>query len=237
MADVMIFHYRDDDNFLSRMNPNAKLVALLSFSVVISSMDSVLVIPFALIPLVLAFAVRLPFREYLAGSLFFIIIALIMIITGYLSEGDVIKALCPAAAFLSMVLFSMLLTDSTMPDELARSAGSALSHVIGRSAYVLSAVIEITLSMIPLIIDSTVGMYEARKARGDSFLSHPIRSLCQFTTGILADLLDKAEVYIDALYSRGYDASKRRWFQGYRLSDHIVMTLSILLIVSRFIFL
>ena len=37
MAQALIFHYRTSDNFLVKMNPNAKLAALLSYSIVMSS--------------------------------------------------------------------------------------------------------------------------------------------------------------------------------------------------------
>ena len=43
MAESLIFHYRDADNFLVRLNPNAKLCALLSFSIVVSSAEPYLV--------------------------------------------------------------------------------------------------------------------------------------------------------------------------------------------------
>ena len=110
-----------------------------------------------------------------------------------------------------------------MPDGLSRSLGSALSHIFGKNAYVLASIIEITLSMIPMIIDSARGMLEARKARGESFRAHPFRSVSGLAASILSDLLDKAEVYTDALMSRGYDASARRVSPAYRRNDWIII--------------
>ena len=226
MAESLIFHYRDADNFLVRLNPNAKLCALLSFSIVVSSAEPYLVFLLSIGIVAAAVAVRLPFRTYVKESMFFIVLALIMAFTSFASDHDPVEAAASSLSFLSMVLASMLLTDSTMPDDLSRSLGSALSHIIGRYAYVLSTVLEITLSMIPLIIDSATGIFEARKARGALFLAHPFTSLCQLAASILSDLLDKAEIYIDALYSRGYDASSRRSSLPYNTSDWVLIAAS-----------
>lgn len=233
MAQALIFHYRPSDNFLVKMNPNAKLIALLSYSIVISSSQPASVFILALIPLFISFAIKLPAARYIKESAFFIVLAVIMFISSLASEGDITKVAASPVAFLSMVLAAILLTDSTMPDDLSRSLGSALSHVFGKAAYVLSAIIEITLAMIPTIIDSALGMVEARKARGEVFFSHPIHSISQLSVSILSDILDKAEIYIDALYSRGYDASKRRSTFSYSFSDAVVIILSILLLILK----
>ena len=45
MAEALIFHYRQADNLLTRLNPNTKLVCLLSYSITISSAPSLAVYP------------------------------------------------------------------------------------------------------------------------------------------------------------------------------------------------
>ena len=224
MAEALIFHYREADNFLTRLNPNTKLVSLLVFSMLVASAQPIAVFVLFLFPVMICFAIKLPIKEYIRESIFFIVIAAAMFVSSCISSRECIPAAAKAAGFLAAVAASILLTDSTMPDDLSRSLGSALSHILGRYAYVLSSIVEITLSMIPLIIDSAQGMLEARKARGDSFSAHPFRSVSELTAGILSDLLDKAEVYTDALMSRGYDASARRGAPSYSRCDRIILT-------------
>ena len=236
MAQVMIFHYRVSDNLLARLNPNTKLVALLSYSIVISSCGPLETILLSLVPISIALGIRLPFREYIKESLFFILLSVLMAITSFLSQGDILHAFSYALSFLSMVLSSMLLTDTTMPDDLARSIGGALSKLIGRYAYIFSTLVEITLSMIPIIIDSTAGIFDARRARGASFFSHPLKTVSELSIAILSSLLDKAEIYIDALYSRGYDASQIRDRAGYRAVDFIIMAVSVIFLSLKMIF-
>ena len=235
MAQVMIFHYRVSDNLLARLNPNTKLVALLSYSIVISSCGPLETILLSLVPISIALGIRLPFREYIKESLFFILLSVLMAITSFLSQGDILHAFSYALSFLSMVLSSMLLTDTTMSDDLARSIGGALSKLIGRYAYIFSTLVEITLSMIPIIIDSTAGIFDARRARGASFFSHPLKTVSELSIAILSSLLDKAEIYIDALYSRGYDASQIRDRAGYRAVDFIIMAVSVIFLSLKMI--
>ncbi len=226
MAEALIFHYRQADNLLTRLNPNTKLVCLLSYSITISSAPSLAVYPLFLLCLIIAAAIRLPWKEYVKESIFFLVIALLMGISACFHEEGILSAVSSPLSFLSMVLASMLLADTTMPDELSRSLASALSHVIGRYAYILSSIMEITLSMIPVIIDSTICMYEARKARGASFFHHPVRSVSELSLSILSDLIDKAETYTDALYSRSYEPEGKRSPAPYRAADVITICLS-----------
>ena len=183
-----------------------------------------------------AMMIHLPWRRYLRESSFFIVLAAIMLLTSYSHSGDIASSSASAVAFLAMVLASVLLTDTTMPDELSRSLGSALSHVLGKYAYALSSLMEITLSMIPLIIDSATGILEARKARGASFISHPLSSLAELSSSILSDIFDKAEIYIDALYSRGYDTSSGRYCAEYRGYDWLIIASCIVITIAWFIF-
>lgn len=223
MAEALIFHYREAENFLVRMNPNAKLLALLAYSVLVSSAQPLAVFLLFLFAVVISITIKLPIKEYIKEGIFLVVLAAVMFAVSFISSGECIPAAAGAASFLSVVLASIILTDTTMPDGLSRSLGSALSHIFGKNAYVLASIIEITLSMIPMIIDSARGMLEARKARGESFRAHPFRSVSGLAASILSDLLDKAEVYTDALMSRGYDASARRVSPAYRRNDWIII--------------
>ncbi len=226
MAQALIFHYRQADNFLTRLNPAAKLVCLLSYSITVSSAPPLAVYPLFLLCLIAAAAIKLPWKEYMKESIFFLLIALMMGLSSFLSQGEILTACSCALSFLSLVLAAMLLADTTMPDELSRSLASALSRVMGRYAYILSSIMEITLSMIPVIIDSTICMYEARKARGASFFHHPVRSVSELSLSILSDLIDKAETYTDALYSRSYEPEGKRSPAPYKAADVVIICLS-----------
>ena len=233
---MTIFHYRPADTLLSRMNPNAKLVALLVYCAVVSSADAPLKLVMSTLPALLAWLVHLPLRAYLRQSVFFILMALCLALSSWVEEGGMIEMAASGAGFLSMVLSSMLFADSTMPDDLARSLAGALSHVMGKAAYGVASLVEVTLAMIPAIVDSAGGLYEARRARGASFIRHPLSSMSSYAAGVLGDLLDKAGSYADALYSRGYDNAAVRHRPRYRTSDVLVIAFSLLAGIMFFMF-
>ena len=226
MAEALIFHYRPDNNLLTALNPNSKLTALLAYTAIVSSAKPIEALILALIPTVIAIMIRIPIRKYLKESIFFIILAAVLGVSTYCAERNELSAASATVSFLAMVLSAILLTDTTMPDELSRSLGSALSHVIGKYAYMLATIMEITLAMIPIIIDSSITIFEARKSRGDRILRHPLKSITELAISILSNLLDKAEIYTDALYSRGYDVSKHRTCLPYKIRDWIIIVLS-----------
>ena len=69
MAEALIFHYRNADNLLVRLNPNAKLISLIVYTIIVSTSAPAVVFPLVLLPIAAAFMIRLPWREYLRGHL------------------------------------------------------------------------------------------------------------------------------------------------------------------------
>ena len=108
----MIFHYRPAGNFLVRMNPMAKLAAMLSYSMIISGSEAYAAFALSALPLILAIVIRLPLREYLKEGAFFIVIAFLMGVSSYASYGSLPSAMASAISFLAIVLSSMLLADT-----------------------------------------------------------------------------------------------------------------------------
>ena len=223
MAEGVIFHYRASDSFLSRMNPNAKLLSLLVFSAMVSSACPEAVLGLSALMLALAICIRLPFRAYLKEGVFFIAVAMLMALSSAAETGDAMIAMASGIGFLAVVLASMLLADTTMPDDISRSLGSALSRLIGKRAFTIAAALEMTISMIPIIVDCTASMFEARRSRSASFARHPLRSVTEFSIAAVSDLVSRAEAYTDALYARGYDAVARRGAPSCRAGDVAVI--------------
>lgn len=169
----MIFSYRQADTFVHRVNPLLKLVALfgLAFCPWYVSLP---------VMLVLAVAVRLPVKGYLKHSVFFLLLGvLIWISNGWQST----------LGFVSLILSGMILTDSTDPEDLAES----LRPVLGRN---FSMCISITLSMLPVVFETTTQTRLARKARGERFIGKG------YLSSVFSILLDKADEYALAFESR-----------------------------------
>ena len=188
MAVGRIFHYRERDSIFTALNPLFKLVVLVLFCVAASFDDRVAVAGCLLLAVVLWLCAHLPLSMIYRNGLFFLLLAVVISFTNSLQKG---------ASFLAMVMAAMIFMDCTAPTDLAYALGNGK----------LGAVVGLTLAMIPGIADSIARTIEARKARGERLLNHPVRSLGGICTGVISNLLDMVDSYSDALISRHFPPS------------------------------
>ncbi len=231
MAQAVIFHARCRDGLLYRLHPALKFLLLLTVSIAGGFLPLSFLAVISVLLLVAALAIRLPFSLMKHSMAFFILLALLIFITEYWDKGDVLLSLAPVLRFSNVLLGSLILTDTTMPSDMARGLGSFLSPVAGRYAWKFAAAIELTMAMLPLITDTVLGVYEARISRGERFSNHPIRSLVGFSSTTISTLLDRVSEYADALSSREYDNTrKRRLYRGFHAEELFAVLLILLLV-------
>ena len=173
MEDVMIFTTRMRDSFLCKINPLTKLIFLLALSVSISFASNTVVFILSFAILVLAILNKLPFNDLYKGTTFFFILAILIFVTE-LSFGY-INALAQALKFLTIVLASLIFTDTTTPNDTARSISSFLYPILKERANTFGFIIELTLSMIPNILETSKKILNERKYKGERIQLHPIR--------------------------------------------------------------
>lgn len=188
MAVGRIFHYRERDSIFTALNPLFKLLVLVLFCVAASFDDPVSVYGSLLLAVVLWLCARIPLSMLYRNGLFFLFLAVVICLTNSIRKGS---------AFLAVVMASMIFMDCTAPTDLAYALGNGK----------LGAVVGLTLAMIPGISDSMARTIEARKARGERLLSHPVHALGGICTGVISNLLDMADSYSDALISRHFPPS------------------------------
>lgn len=231
---ALIFHTRDRNTLLCRMHGAVKLLFLLLFSSLVSTGSGPFVIGCSALILLIAILDKLPPSLLFKQGFFFLVIALFILISEYMNTASPYLALIALLRFLSIVLSSLLLTDTTTPDEIARGVGGLLSPLLGSFAWRLASVTELTISMLPVITDSTEQILTARRARGERMLRHPIRSLTGLTVSILSLMLTKVEQYADALSARSYESSARRHVPPLTRAD-LFPLFTMVLIIGGFI--
>ena len=109
-----------------------------------------------------------------------------------------------------LLAFSFLFIEVADSTELSSALGKMLSPIIGKKAWVLSSMIMVTLSMLPMIIDSAKEMFHARQSRNQNFLAHPIKSLSDYSISLMRLLFKRSEEYYDALLCRGFKEDQER---------------------------
>lgn len=227
MEDVMIFTARIRDSLFTRINPLTKLLFLIVLSVLISIASTEGVFLITLFVILISIFDQLPITKLYKECIFFFILAIFIFFTD-ISNGY-LYALSSSLKFLTIVLASLIFTDSTSPNETARSISSFLYPVLKERANSFAFLIELTLSMIPKILDTANKILDARKARGESFIKHPIKVLTGFSVTLFTHLFSQISAYADGLESRLYNTKARRKAPSYSYRD--VITLLILLIV------
>lgn len=235
MAIGNLFHSRIKSGFLYKANPLTKLILLIIISIILSASNNYLVFGLSILLILTSLLIKLPILKYLKEGFVLIIIAFFILITEWLNTKDLLLTSLATLKFLMILLSSLILLDTTNIDDLSRSLSAFLHPIFGRFAYRFSAIIELTLSMFPLIIDTAITTKEAREARFESFLKRPIKSITNYSISLLSNLLDSVSDYSDALISRGYDVYAKRERPKFSYIDLILFFLGALLLAGFYV--
>ncbi len=233
---LMIFSPRSDKNILSRLNPLVKLICLILFCAASTASSSLQLAAMLAFILILALIIHMPFFQYLIKTPSLLILTAFIFLTELAVSKNMQNALFEASKFFFLIMLGMVMMDTTSPDDLAASIGTILSKAFGEKAWSFSSDVMLTLSMIPRIFSTSRAMFQARRARGGSFLSHPIKNLSSYTLSLFLMLLDDLKNFDLALKCRLYDPLAPRRGPGYRISDifAIIITLGCFLWTKLF---
>lgn len=234
MAERLIFHYREQARFLNLCNPITKFLAVILVCSVLFSATLPIIVLINLLLVLLAFTQHLPLPKYKRELKFFFVILLLIAGTEYVAQSDVLVMSSAMLRYGAVILCGLLISDATAPDDLARSLGSALSRLPQVDGWVIASSIELTLSLIPLIFDSTDQILTARKARLER-TRNPFKSLFSLTEDIFSLLLDKAEELSIALEARHFTANKKRKSLPYGKRDFLLLSGTLLLTMASYI--
>ncbi|MBN2859063.1 MAG: hypothetical protein JXK93_02225 [Sphaerochaetaceae bacterium] len=218
-----IFHYRPQGGFLHRVHPLIKILLLILLSTLNvqgSTLFSALSLLFALS---LTATTRVPLVHYTKEMRYFSLIILIVALSRYFTTESIEGAFKTLCMFTSMILFSILLMDSTPVDEAGRAVSLLFVPFGKKVVREVAAITELTLMMIPLFLDTAQTILSARKARGEQFTRHPIRSLASFTDSLLNRMFLDIERLEDALVSRQYSPENQVAVQPILLSQVLIL--------------
>lgn len=235
MAEALIFHYRERNNLLVKTHPLIKLIALILICIPLVSASlysSIFLIGIILFTMVL---IKLPLNKYLRELSFFIILSIIIGISNYLSTNSVELTTIAVLKFATAVLASLILADTTDPSDLARAIGSALNHIPFVNGWIIASQIELTLSCIPLIFDTTQSIKEARTARLENSLKHPIKSFFNLVFLMMDTLIYKIDEMAYALDSRDFDPKKERNTIKFKFKDLVILLLACAIGIGGFL--
>jgi ABC-type cobalt transport system, permease component CbiQ and related transporters len=206
----LIFTLNENASCLRRVNALSKLFLLIVFSVLLSTGSPLMVAAIAILLLVIIITCRIPAIRMLLKNGFLLIIALLILVSSLLNKEGWAAASLATTRYLLIILLSVVFTSQTAPDETSRALGFFLSRLIGKAGWRTASAVELTLSLLPIIFNTSTLLLDARKSRGQSFLSHPVRAIGSYLTALITALTEKTEEYADALLSREYNTAAKR---------------------------
>ncbi len=224
---LMIFSKRSRKTVLCSINPFAKLSALIAISFAITSPNPIHFAISAVFILFLCLLVRLPVLTYLRKSKALLFLTFLIFITELIASHEIASSLYEGGKFLSLIILSSLLLDSTTPSEIAASLGGVSSHLAGKYAWRFSAMVMLSISFISRLFILSSNLMDARKARLGSFWRSPLKSASEYVTSLFYSVFDDISAYYDALSSRLFDENMPRLRASYRLSDYAIIALSV----------
>ena len=231
MAQALIFHYRDENTLLHKINPFIKLLTLLLLCSTLVSASFYGTILILSITLIMMLITKLPIFKYGKELFFFIFISFIIIVTSYFSNKTIIEVVNSVLKFITAILMSFLLADSSDPSDIARSLAKVIDKIPFINGWRFASHIELTLMCIPLIFDVSESISEARISRLEKVKKHPIKYIITYCISLIDNLLYKIDEIAYALDSRGYNPNIERETLPYSFRD-ILFILFVIIIMG-----
>lgn len=252
MDKLILGRYIPGKSFIHRLDPRAKLLGMFAFVLMVFWANNL--VTNALILLVtgvLLFLSGLPLKVYWDGlkPMWFLIFFTISLQLFTLNTGTVLvqfgwltitdQGLSQAGIifvrFLTIVLWSTVLTLTTMPLTLARAIESLLRplKVFRFPVQEIGLMLSMSLRFIPTLMDDTVKVMNAQRARGVDFgegnIIQKAKSFIPILIPLFASSFKRADALATAMEARGYQVGLPR--TAYRkLQWTFLDTLSLILL-------
>ncbi len=179
--------------------------------------------------------IQVPIKEYSKEGVYFFFILSIISISHYLSTSSVVSTVQITLAFISMIMLSIILIDTTAFNDIASTIGSVLSLFSPKRGYRIATTIELTLHMIPLFFDSASELRLARKARGQKMNRHVIGNLLEYNRSLFAHTFMKVEHLELALKARMFDPDRKREYIKIKKNDVVVLVIATFFIIVLYL--
>lgn len=229
------FQYKASERMLNNLNPTIKLLLLIMLTVLISTAHGaeLIALTFFIVAITAISKLNIIYEVLKAKMLVFL--SIIVVITEYMSTENIIISMLEGLRYIDLIAIALTLSITTDINDMASSLASALHPFIGKYAYRFASSVMLTLALIPMIASSSSEMMDARKSRGGSFFSHPIRNTSEYVISLMLIILRRLDAFGDALESRLFDRDKKRGSVSVRLSDIIILTTGIAIWITLLI--
>lgn len=154
---------------------------------------------------------------------------LLILAFGFIEKRPPMAVIGEASLFSALVtLYASFVLNSDLMS-LSSTLGKILSLFFSSYGWKVSSCIMMSLSIFPIVFECGTQILAARRSRGGTFFSHPVKNLTSYTVSLITLLFDKTLTLQDALYSRSFSTKEGRTVYPLRAIDWISLILSITL--------
>lgn len=212
-----------------KTNPLILLIGVILYSIASSFLTEGEVIVLFALTLILPLIMGVNVFSLLWKMKVMLFTAVLILLFGFIGGKDTLTALSDTMRFLSLITVAALFVLKADLLELSSVLGKVLSSFLGKTGWKISSYIMLSLSIFPIVFESADEMLTARRSRGGSFFSHPVRNLTEYTVSLMRLLFEKILIFQDALYSRSFTIKGEKTVCPPKGRDYLILSLFVLL--------
>ena len=263
MDNMILGRYIPGDSIIHRLDPRSKLLAM--FLLIVISFWANNPVTNLLLFVVTGIFISLsgvPLSFFIKGlrSMFFLIAFTTIFQLFFISSGQVLweigfikitshgieQAGIIFCRFVLIIFFSTLLTLTTMPLSLATAVGSLLSPLkrFKVPVHEIGLMLSMSLRFVPTLMDDTIRIMNAQKARGVDFgegsIIQKVKAMIPILIPLFATSLKRADSLATAMEARGYQGGVGRsqyrqlsWMRKDSIALILISLLGILLFILK----
>lgn len=233
MDNMILGRYIPGNSIVHRLDPRSKLVAMILLIIIVFWANNPItnVILFVAIGIFVALS-EVPLSFFIKGlkSMFFLITFTTLFQLFFISGGQVLfemgfikittqgieQAGIIFCRFVLIIFFSTLLTLTTMPLSLATAVESLLGPLkrFKVPVHEIGLMLSMSLRFVPTLMDDTIRIMNAQKARGVDFgegnIIQKVKAMIPILIPLFATSLKRADSLATAMEARGYQGGHGR---------------------------
>ena len=233
MDNMILGRYIPGNSIVHRLDPRSKLVAMILLIMIVFWANNPItnVILFVVTGIFVALS-EVPLSFFIKGlrSMFFLIAFTTLFQLFFISGGDVLfemgfikitsqgieQAGIIFCRFVLIIFFSTLLTLTTMPLSLATAVESLLGPLkrFKVPVHEIGLMLSMSLRFVPTLMDDTIRIMNAQKARGVDFgegnIIQKVKAMIPILIPLFATSLKRADSLATAMEARGYQGGHGR---------------------------
>lgn len=223
------------NSLLHKLDPRTKLVGTLLAIILIFITKNLWALLFTAVAILgIILISKIPFKMYLKNIKFILPIILLTTIINlfYINEGNVIlefwiirltdygiyRSAFMGSRVVLLILISAVLTYTTSPNDITDGLERLFSPLrfigLGKAVHTITMMMTIALRFIPTLIEETVKIMNAQKARGADFengkLTEKIKAVIPILIPLLISSVRRAYDLAEAMESRCYNGGEGR---------------------------